>query len=175
MTQSGQRILSCAAGIAALGLAIPAAAATQGRLGASSRGSIQISISLRAPARADGLSDFTLGRATPARDVCFRGAPHGYAVAASGSGPNGALTLSNGTDQITYSVACRPLSGDTSTAAPMARAPAAISAAGAAAGAAACDDVSGVRRFSIAFDPGAAERLEAEPYTGALMLTLVPE
>lgn len=173
MTQPGRRTLAGAAGLVAILLALPAAAATQGSLGAASRGSITISVSLRVPVTVSGLSDFALDGAAPAQDVCFKGAARSYTIAATGSGPGGALTLSNGDERIPYRVEWLVRGEGYSPVAFSADAPAPLAAV---ANPAECGSATGSGRLRIAFDPAAAERIKAgAPYTGALMLTLVPE
>jgi hypothetical protein len=171
MGQAWRRSTSGAAALAAFLLATPATAASQGALGAASRGSVTITVSLRAPARIAGLSDFALDAA--AQDICFRGAAHGYAVSASGSGPDGALSLSNGAERIGYRVHWTSSSGEGSGVSLSGGAPAKIRAV---ADPADCGRAPGAGRLGIAFDPADAERLRAgAPYSGTLLLTLAPE
>jgi len=171
MGQPWRRSTSGAAALAALLLACPATAASQGALGAASRGSVVITVSLRAPARIVGLSDFALDGA--AQHVCLRGAAHSYAVAASGSGPDGALSLSNGAEQIPYRVEWLSRGGESSGVALSGEAPATIRAV---ADPAECGRAPGSGELSIALDAAAAERMgTGAPYAGTLLLTLAPE
>lgn len=175
MRQPACRSIAVAVGCAVLTLASPARAASQGSLGGVSRGSITISVSLRTPARATGLADFALtGSATAAaQELCFRGAAHGYTLAASGSGPDGALTLSNGTERIAYRVEWLPRDAGDPVAPLVGQAPVAIRAV---ADPADCGRAPGAGRLRIALDEGAAARVESgAPYTGTLVLTLAPD
>ena len=160
--------------LVALAPAGPVFAAAQGSLGATSRGSIMISITIRAPNRVSGLSDiaFDGASAMATRTVCLSGEVHTYTVAASGSGPAGALTLSNGVDSIDYRVEWQPGAGRPADL-PAGDAPVLLRSV---ADPAHCAVAAGVGRLSIALDSVAAERLRGEaPYAGALMLTLAPE
>jgi hypothetical protein len=165
VTKARHWLAAAGASLAALLLTVPAGAATQGSLGAASRGSIMISVSLRAPARVAGLSDLVLDRAAPAQEFCFGNAARGYTVIASGGGPDGILALSNGEERLAYRVEWLTRTGEGPAAAPSLAAP--IDKA---------DCAPGSGRLSVALDPAAAERLRTgAPYTGALILTLVPE
>jgi hypothetical protein len=166
MTKRGHRIPAVTgASLAALLLAGPAGAASQGGLGSASRGTITISVSLRAPARVAGVSDLALDRAAPAQELCFAGAARGYTVAASGGSPDGTLTLANGDERLAYRVEWLAAADEAPSAAPPPST---------AVRPANCAPGSG--RLAIAFEPAAAERLRAGgAYTGALLLTLAPE
>lgn len=171
------RSMSSAAGFAAFLFACPASAASQGSLGATSRGSIAITVSIATPARIVGLADFeldgTASAATATQDVCFRGASHAYTVAASGSGPGGALSLSNDDQSIAYRVEWLPQAGSIPAAALSGDAPVTIRAV---ADPADCGHAPGSGRLRIALEPADTERIQAgAPYTGSLMLTLAPE
>src|SRR5690606_32834948 len=89
------RIPVAVATLVLFALAEPVSAASQGALGASSRGSVTITVSVRAPARIAGLGDFRIDGSSSAQNICFRGAAHRYTLAAQGSGPGGPLSLSN--------------------------------------------------------------------------------
>jgi spore coat protein U-like protein len=109
--------------IAALLTAAPAAASTNGTLGATSQGSIQISVSVQNRAQITGLSDVTFGsvdpanEATSAQSVCVwsNTRTHAYSITASGSGVGNAFSLSNpeGTATATYAVAWADQAGAT--------------------------------------------------------------
>jgi hypothetical protein len=176
MDQPWRRSMPGAAGLAVLLLAGPASAASQGSLAAASSGSIAITVSLRAPARIAGLSDFELEGAAAAgavQDVCLKGASHTYTVAASGSGPGGAFRLSNGDASIAYRVEWLSPAGEEPIGALSSDAPATIRAV---ADPAHCGRAPGSGQLRIALDPLASESLQAgAPYTGALILTLAPE
>lgn len=98
------------------------AAPTQGSLGATSTGIINISASVPNRARITGLSDVSFASQDPstaasdAQDVCVwaNTATKGYTITASGSGTSSAFTLSNGTGTVPYSVEWAPVSGQTS-------------------------------------------------------------
>ncbi len=118
------RLLSKAAFISAIGLAaaVPATAATQGALGATSTGSVVITASVPNRARITGLSDVTFTSQDPnsaasnAQNVCVwsNTATKGYTVTATGSGTAGAFTLANGGLTVPYSVQWAATSGQTS-------------------------------------------------------------
>lgn len=176
MGKPWRRSMSGAAGPVALLLACPASAASQGSLGAASSGSIAITVSLRAPARIAGLSDFELdpqASAATAQDVCLKGASHAYTVAASGSGPGGAFRLSNGDAGIAYRVEWLSPAGQDPVGTLSADMPATIQAV---ADPADCGRAPGSGQLRIALEPAASESLRAgAPYTGSLILTLAPE
>lgn len=98
--------LALAAGAASLLLASPAAASTQGTLGATSTGSITINASVPGRVRISGLSDVTFASADPSvpakqvQSVCVwsNTSTRGYSIIATGSGTGSAFTLSNGAD-----------------------------------------------------------------------------
>jgi hypothetical protein len=84
--------------------AAPAAAATQGTLGATSTGSVTITVSVPNRAQISGLSDISFVNADPtatatnAQSNCVwsNTATKGYSITATGSGTSGAFTLSSG-------------------------------------------------------------------------------
>lgn len=177
MTHTGQRAIAATAGFVAVLLAGPALAATQGAPGPVSRGSIAITVSLRAPPRVAGLSDFALDGASAttsaSQDLCFTGIPHSYTIAASGDGPGGALSLSNGSDSVAYRVEWLPAGDLARTRALSGDVPATVRTV---ANRADCASAQGRGRLRIALDPAAAARLEAgAAYAGTLNLTLSPE
>lgn len=117
---------------AATGLAVATAltsvganAATQGTLGATSTGSINISASVANRARITGLSDVTFANQDPAtaavsaQNVCVwsNTSTRAYTITASGSGTGSAFTLANGAATVPYSVEWNAASGQTSGAA----------------------------------------------------------
>ena len=176
MGQAWRRSICGIAGFAAL---VPAAAsaASQGSLGAPSRGSLTITLTVRAPTRVSGLSDLAFDGAGTAggtaREVCLSGAPHSYAVTASGTGPDGALALSNGLATIPYRVEWLARDGTSPADAPSAHAPVTIRAV---ADPAECARASGPGRLRIALDSADSARLQAgAPYAGALLLMLAPD
>jgi hypothetical protein len=97
----------------ALSLTPQSFAATQGTLGATSSGSVAISITKTARARISNLNDLTLpaweegsGAVNLTDDVCvYSTRPNGsYRVTASGSGGSNAFSLANGANLLNYSV-----------------------------------------------------------------------
>lgn len=174
MGRSLPRFICVALGFLALVPGAPAFAATQGSLGAPSRGSLTITLTIRAPTRVSGVSDVALDgagtAAATARAVCLSGVPHSYTVATSGTGPGGALTLSNGTASVPYRVewlargAAGPVEAST--------APVTIRAVADPADCA----LAPAGRFRIAFDSADTASLQGgAPYGGGLLLTLAPE
>lgn len=107
-------LASClsAAVVCGAGLALPAHAATQGSLGATSTGTVAISASVPARARLTGLADVAFTSVDPstaasnAQSVCAwsNTATKSYTVTATGSGTSNAFTLANGSLTVPYSV-----------------------------------------------------------------------
>lgn len=99
--------------------ATPASASTQGTLGATSTGSISISVSVANRAQITGLSDVTFTNIDPATAasaaqnncVWSNTATRGYSITATGSGTSGAFTLANGASTVPYSVQWSQTSG----------------------------------------------------------------
>lgn len=93
-----------AGALAALLLAEPAAASTQGSFGSTSTGSVTINASVPGRVRISGLSDVTFANADPsvaasnAQNVCVwsNTSTRGYSITATGSGTANAFTLANG-------------------------------------------------------------------------------
>lgn len=100
--------LAAAAGFSA----VPASAATQGTLGATSTGNITITASVPSRARITGLADISFMNQDPAtaasaaQNVCVwsNTATKAYTVTASGSGAGNGFTLTNGSTAVPYSV-----------------------------------------------------------------------
>ena len=101
------------AGAVALLLATPAyAAPTQGTLGSTSQGQINISASVASKVQISNLSDVTFTTIDPgvaasnAQNVCVfsNTATKGYNIKASGSGASSAFTLANSSLTVPYSV-----------------------------------------------------------------------
>jgi hypothetical protein len=117
MCYSWRRSISGTFGLVALALTCPASAASQGSIGSTSSGAIRISVSIPAPARVSGLSDVAFDAAVTGdttvvtQNLCIKGASRSYTVAASGSGPGGTLSLSNGDKSIAYRVGWFPQGG----------------------------------------------------------------
>lgn len=105
-----------AVGLAALAggivAAMPANAATQGTVGATSTGSISINASVPGRAVINSLTDVTFASVDPTIDAVSAQAPcvwsntstRGYKILASGSGASGAFTLTDGTVTVPYTV-----------------------------------------------------------------------
>ena len=120
----GLRLITLAAAALACGFAAgqASAAPTQGTLGATSTGVINISASVPNRARITGLSDVAFTNQDPntaasnAQNVCVwsNTATKAYTITASGSGTASAFTLTNGTGTVPYSVAWAASSGQTS-------------------------------------------------------------
>ena len=98
--------------LAGAALSGTAQAATQGNLGATSTGSVTINANVPSQVRISGLEDVNFLNADPnvdaqnAQNVCVwsNTSTRGYRVTASGSGTSSALTITNGTNAIPYSV-----------------------------------------------------------------------
>ena len=103
-----------AASAALLALAVGSAAdaATQGSLGATSTGSLAVSVSVPNRVRLSGLTDVAFTNQDPsvaasnAQNVCVwsNTGTRGYNVTASGSGTGGAFTLANAALTVPYAV-----------------------------------------------------------------------
>ena len=101
---------------------VNAHAATQGTLGTTSTGSIEISASVANRARITGLSDVAFVNQDPAtaaasaQNVCVwsNTSTSAYTITASGSGAGSAFTLANGASTVPYSVEWNAASGQTS-------------------------------------------------------------
>ncbi len=92
-------------------LTTPAFAATQGTLGATSTGTVNISITKSVQAQISDLSDMTLsnwsvgdGAVTLFSNACIYSSTGSYKVTASGSGTGNAFTIASGANTIAYSV-----------------------------------------------------------------------
>lgn len=113
--------LGSAAVLAAALVSVPAMAATQGTLGATSTGTVAISASVPNRARITGLADVAFTNQDPgtaasnAQDVCVwsNTATKGYTVTASGSGASNAFTLAGGSSPVPYSVEWSASAGQT--------------------------------------------------------------
>lgn len=97
-------------------------ASTQGTLGTTSTGSVNINASVPARVRISGLTDVDLTNSDPsvdaqvAQDVCVYSntATRGYRITATGSGAANAFTLANGAlPVVTYAVEWSGTSGQT--------------------------------------------------------------
>ena len=103
--------------------ATPATAATNGTLGATSTGSVQISILVPSRVQITGLSDISFANVEPnaaassSQNNCVwsNTATKGYTITASGSGAGGAFTLASASlTPVPYSVLWNQSSGQTS-------------------------------------------------------------
>jgi hypothetical protein len=149
--------------------------AAQGPAGMIASGSLTIRMTIRAPTRVTGIADIAFDDADAAapHDMCLSGAVHTYTVAASGSGPDGALTVSSGDESIAYHLEWRSRTGATADEALSGDAPVTIKAV---ANPADCVRALESRQLSIVLDSADSEKLKAgTPYSGALTLMLAPE
>lgn len=94
-----------------LGVAMPAHAATQGLLGATSTGTSSISITKSVQARISDIQDMTLpnwsigdGAVELSSDICVYSSTGSYKVTATGSGLLNAFTLGSGLNILPYAV-----------------------------------------------------------------------
>ena len=116
-TKKGALLLACAVAMPAAAIAAP----TQGTAGATSTGSIGISATVPGRVQISGLSDVAFGTVDPsiaassAENVCVwsNTSGKGYTVTALGSGTSNAFTLSDGTNNLGYSVEWAGTSGQT--------------------------------------------------------------
>ncbi len=101
----------------------PALASTQGTLGATSTGSVTISVTVPNRTQISGLTDVTFTNADPtttaisAQSDCVwsNTLTKGYSIKATGSGTSSAFTLASGAlTPVPYSVQWNPSSGQTS-------------------------------------------------------------
>lgn len=110
---------ACGAALLANGTAL---AASQGSLGTTSTGSIQIGASVPNRVQISGLSDVSFANQDPAtaaanaQNVCVwsNTSTRGYNVTASGSGASSAFTLASGAATVPYSVEWSGSSGQSS-------------------------------------------------------------
>ena len=120
--------LRAAAQLTLLGVAMTSAfataaqaAPTQGSLGATSTGVVNITASVPNRARISGLADVSFlnqdptAAASSAQSVCVwsNTATKGYTITATGSGTSSAFTLSNGSTTVPYSVEWAATGGQT--------------------------------------------------------------
>ena len=107
--------------LALCALSVPAAAsaASQGALGATSTGSVDISATVPGRVQISGLSDVAFGTVDPtvaasnAQSVCVwsNTSGRGYTVTGTGSGTGNAFTLSDGSNDLAYAVEWADTSG----------------------------------------------------------------
>ena len=96
----------------ALAFAGTSSAATQGSLGGTSTGTVEVSATVPGRVQISGLSDIAFGTVDPAaaaasaEDVCVWSNTSGraYTVTATGSGASNAFSLSDGSNSLNYAV-----------------------------------------------------------------------
>lgn len=143
-----------------------AEAARQGSLGATSAGSVGISVSIAPRATISGLHDIAFANADGrvSRQMCLssNSAAGAYTVAAIGGGVDGAFELANGERTLGYTVewAARDEAASTHLRA---------------ASEAGCTDGRGAAELRIAMDPARLDEAAEAPFTGALTLLVAPE
>jgi len=176
------RICLIALAAPCMALAGPAEAARQGEMGATSSGSVGISLSVAPRARISGLKDISISEADPAsnlrttQNICvWSNSPAGaYTLTAGGSGSGGAFELTGGQQTLAYSVEWAQGAGQDSgqtlaggqTAANLQTAATQSD----------CSGGTGSASLVVAMD--SAQLAAAEPgtsYTGALTLTVSPQ
>jgi hypothetical protein len=85
-------------------------AATQGTIGATSDGALNITLTIAILARVSGIDDIDLGTWSGSGDlaisddICVWASGGGYSITASGDGAGGAFTLGSGDNTVEYSV-----------------------------------------------------------------------
>jgi len=160
-----------------------AEAAEDGALGATSSGSVRISVSVAPRARISGLQDIDFGPADPgtgarrAQNVCvWTNSPAGsYTLTAAGSGPGGAFELVGSGQTVSYSVEWAASAGQ-SSGFPLSGGGTSQANLQTAATDADCAAGSGSASLVVAVAP--AQLAAAEPgtaYTGALTLIVSPQ
>lgn len=115
---TGLALLACAS----LMQTTPAFAATQGSIGATSQGTINIQASVPSRARISGLNDVSFlnqdptSDASSSQDVCVwsNTTTKAYTITASGDGAAGAFTLTDGSGTVPYSVEWSSSAGQSS-------------------------------------------------------------
>ncbi len=160
----------------ALLLAPAAHAASNGSLGATSRGSVVITASIAARASVTGAADVRFGSPSAALTaepqalcVTSNSRLHGFEVEAVGSGPGGAFELRNGSDVMRYSVnwSVPELSDQSRPTLLAATSPVATQP---------CGTAHGLGAFEIELHrDDLASSQSSLAYTGALTLLLTPE
>ena len=160
-----------------------ASAATQGSLGATSTGSISISLTVAGRVQISGLSDVAFAAVSPdvaaisAQTVCIwsNTATKGYSVTASGSGAGNAFALASASGTALYAVAWNAASGQAEGTQLSAGAPLS----GLTTSATSPDCSSGGAASSsliVTVDPAALQSAQPDTaYTGALNLLVTPE
>ncbi len=160
-----------------------AEAATQGSMGATSSGSIAITLSVAGRVKIGGLSDVAFVAVLPdaaaivAQNVCVwsNTATRGYSVTASGSGPGAAFELAAASQAAPYSVAWNDASGQ-AAGTPLAPG-AALSGLTSDAASPDCSAGGGASsRLTVQVEPAVLQAvLPDTTYAGALNLLVTPE
>jgi hypothetical protein len=167
---------------AALPHAGQAQAARQGSLGSKSSGTISISVSVAAQARVSGARDVEFteddseGVQIRSRDICMssNSLARSFRVAAIGSGPEGALELSSGSDTLAYSVQWSLPENPNPASLPATDAPSGNI--DTSPSQLECRSGTGLARMTVALDDPRPRSVKAHaPYTGTLTLLLSPE
>lgn len=122
MKMLGQTLGSALALASALSLTLPAQAATQGSIGATSTGTVSITATVPNRALITSLTDVSFTNADPSVAASSSQGPcvwsntstRNYKVTATGSGTAGAFTIANGASVIPYSVGWANSAGATS-------------------------------------------------------------
>jgi hypothetical protein len=117
-----RRIGCLCAAASALLVSAPAFSSNQGTLGATSTGSVSITVSVANRAQITGLTDIAFTAVDPASNavssqsdcVWSNTATKGYSITATGSGASGAFTLANGALTVPYTVQWAATTGQTS-------------------------------------------------------------
>lgn len=158
----------------------PASAASQGSLGATSTGSISITLSVQPRVKISGLRDAALtvsDRSMAVADVqtvCVwsNTAGNAYSVTAAGSGPGGAFELSDGNRTVSYDVLWSSRVAET----PVILSSGLASATNAGAKDYECKSQSEAARLEIRVEPAALQVTEpGATYGGSLSLLVSPQ
>ena len=112
MIKTFHHVIAASVGLLALAAGSAAQAASQGSLGATSTGSLSVSVSVPNRVRLSGLTDVAFTNQDPsvaasnAQNVCVwsNTSTKGYNVTATGSGAGNAFTLASGASNVAYSV-----------------------------------------------------------------------
>ena len=159
-----------------------AQAARQGSLGSTSSGTISISVSVAAQARVSGARDMGFaedhseGVQIRSRDICMSSSSlaRSFRVAAIGSGPSGALELSNGPHTRPYSVRWSLPENPNPTSPPAADSP--VANIDASPSQLECRSGTGLARLTVSLDDPRPRSVRTHaPYTGILTLLISPE
>jgi hypothetical protein len=179
-----RKVRTCLIALAAAGLAAAGAAdaAQQGEMGATSSGSVGISLSVAPRARISGLKDISVSDADPASNlrtaqtVCvWSNSPAGaYTLTAGGSGSGGAFELAGGQQTLAYSVEWAQGAGQASgQTLPGGQTATSLQAAATQSD---CGSGTGSASLVVAFNSDQLAAVQPDTaYTGALTLTISPQ